>query len=177
MAEATKSILITGASSGIGRATALRLARNGWRVFATVRKDTDAEQIEAKAVGALETVRLDVGDKDSIAAAAAEVESRLNGRGLDGLFNNAGIGSVAPVEHTSLDALRDEQKRNFGTSTESAVFVQVAATDKFIWHALAPLDFASITPSDPPQFARKCCGHPLLRSIGDRMRNREFLSR
>jgi NAD(P)-dependent dehydrogenase (short-subunit alcohol dehydrogenase family) len=106
MAEATKSILITGASSGIGRATALRLARNGWRVFATVRKDTDAEQIEAKAVGALETVRLDVGDKDSIAAAAAEVESRLNGRGLDGLFNNAGIGSVAPVEHTSLDALR-----------------------------------------------------------------------
>jgi NAD(P)-dependent dehydrogenase (short-subunit alcohol dehydrogenase family) len=124
MAEATKSIVITGASSGIGRATALRLARNGWRVFATVRKDTDAEQIEAKAVGALETVRLDVGDKDSIAAAAAEVESRLNGRGLDGLFNNAGIGSVAPVEHTSLDALRHVYEIN--------LFGQIATIQTFL---------------------------------------------
>jgi NAD(P)-dependent dehydrogenase (short-subunit alcohol dehydrogenase family) len=76
-----RSIVITGASSGIGRATALRLAKNGWRVFAAVRKDIDAEQIEAEAAGALETVRFDVGNQPSIAAAAAEVSSRLKGAG------------------------------------------------------------------------------------------------
>jgi NAD(P)-dependent dehydrogenase (short-subunit alcohol dehydrogenase family) len=102
-----KSILVTGASSGIGRATALRLAKNGWRVFAAVRKDSDAESIVSDADGALETVRLDVADRASIALAADNIKSRLNGRGLDGLFNNAGIGAVAPVEEMSLDVLRD----------------------------------------------------------------------
>ena len=64
MGATVKTIVITGASSGIGRATALRLARNGWRVLAAVRKDEDARSIEADAQGALETVRLDVGDRD-----------------------------------------------------------------------------------------------------------------
>ena len=97
MITVMKSIVITGASSGIGRSTALRLAKNGWRVFAAVRKDTDAEQIEAEATGALETVRLNVCDQHSIATAAADVKSRLKGQGLDGLFNNAGIGGISPV--------------------------------------------------------------------------------
>ena len=119
-----RSIVITGASSGIGRASALRLAKNGWRVFAAVRKDTDAEQIEAEAAGALETVRLDVRDQPSIAAAAADVKSRLKGRGLDGLFNNAGIGTISPVEHTSLDALRDIYEIN--------VFGQIATIQAFL---------------------------------------------
>jgi NAD(P)-dependent dehydrogenase (short-subunit alcohol dehydrogenase family) len=124
MATETKSILITGASSGIGRATTLRLAKHGWRVFAAVRKDSDAKQIEAEAGGALETVCLDVSDKNSIAAAAAEVKSRLNGRGLDGLFNNAGIGSVSPVEHTSLDTLRHVYEVN--------LFGQIAMIQAFL---------------------------------------------
>jgi NAD(P)-dependent dehydrogenase (short-subunit alcohol dehydrogenase family) len=70
-----RSIVITGASSGIGRATALRLAKNGWRVFAAVRKDIDAEQIEAEAAGALETVRFDVGNQraPSLRTSTAEV--------------------------------------------------------------------------------------------------------
>ncbi|HEX2918921.1 MAG TPA: SDR family oxidoreductase [Edaphobacter sp.] len=100
-----RAILITGASSGIGRATALRLARHGWRVFATVRKESDAETLKAEAPGDLETIYLDVADPISIAAAAREVEKRLEQSGLDGLLNNAGIGITAPVEHTSRDQL------------------------------------------------------------------------
>jgi NAD(P)-dependent dehydrogenase (short-subunit alcohol dehydrogenase family) len=106
MTSPSKTILVTGASSGIGRATALRLARNGWRVFAAVRKDVDAKALEAEAKGTLETVRLDVADHDSVYAAAREVEARLQGRGLDGLFNNAGIGLTSPIEHTAPATLR-----------------------------------------------------------------------
>ncbi len=124
MIEEAKSVLITGASSGIGRATALYLAKNGWRVFAAVRKDNDAEQIEAENVGWLETVRLDVTDDSSIAAAAAEVKSRLRGHGLDGLFNNAGIGTLSSVEHTSLDTLRHVYAVN--------VFGQISAIQAFL---------------------------------------------
>jgi NAD(P)-dependent dehydrogenase (short-subunit alcohol dehydrogenase family) len=106
MTSPIKTILVTGASSGIGRATALRLAHNGWRVFAAVRKDVDAKDLEAEAKGTLETVRLDVVDHDSVYAAAREVEARLQGRGLDGLFNNAGIGLTSPIEHTTPATLR-----------------------------------------------------------------------
>lgn len=116
--------MITGASSGIGLATALRLARSGWRVFAAVRKEADAEHIIAKAGSNVESVLLDVGDRDSIATAAAEIELRLNGSGLDGLFNNAGIGSVSPVEHTPLDALRHIYEIN--------LFGQIAVIQAFL---------------------------------------------
>jgi NAD(P)-dependent dehydrogenase (short-subunit alcohol dehydrogenase family) len=120
----TRSIVITGAAGGIGRATALRLAMNGWRVFAAVRSDTDAEKIEAEAVGALETVRLNVSDQHSITAAANDLKSRLKGRGLDGLFNNASIGGLSPVEPTSLDALRNMFEIN--------VFGQIATIHAFL---------------------------------------------
>jgi NAD(P)-dependent dehydrogenase (short-subunit alcohol dehydrogenase family) len=101
-----RSIVITGASSGIGRATAMRLVRSGWRVFATVRREGDATTIRGETGGAVETVQLDVVDKDSIAAAARDIATRLDGRGLDALFNNAGIGDVFSTEYGSLEALR-----------------------------------------------------------------------
>jgi NAD(P)-dependent dehydrogenase (short-subunit alcohol dehydrogenase family) len=119
-----RSILITGASSGIGRATALRLARHGWRVFATVRKDSDAEALKAEAHGHLETIHLDVADPVSIAAAAREVKKRLEQRGLDALLNNAGIGITAPVEHTSPEQLRNIFEIN--------LFGQVAVIQAFL---------------------------------------------
>ena len=120
----TKSIVITGASSGIGRATALRLARSGWRVFAAVRKEADATAVKAAAEGALETVQLDVTDAGSIAAAARDVATRLGGRGLDALFNNAGIGVIFPTEYGSLDALRNIYEIN--------LFGQIAVIQAFL---------------------------------------------
>ena len=119
-----KSIVITGASSGIGRATALRLAGHGWRVFAAIRKESDAEALRNDAQGQLETILLDVTDGASIAGAAHEVGRRLGGRGLDALFNNAGIGSTSPVEYTSLDRLREIFEIN--------LFGQIAAIQAFL---------------------------------------------
>ena len=83
-----RSVLVTGASTGIGRASALRLDAAGWRVFAGVRREEDAESLREAASPALTPVRLDVTDADQIAAAAALVAERAGG--LQGLVNNAG---------------------------------------------------------------------------------------
>ena len=93
-----RSVVVTGASSGIGKATVLRLATNGWRVFAAVRRQQDAELLRSQSGNRVETVLLDVADEGSIRAAGEEVNSRLGNDGLDGLFNNAGIGDVSPIE-------------------------------------------------------------------------------
>lgn len=100
------SVLVTGASSGIGNATVLRLAKKGWRVFAAVRREADAKAIEARELTNVEPVLLDVSDRRSIQTAALEIKARLETGGLDGLFNNAGIGTIAPVENLSSDELR-----------------------------------------------------------------------
>ena len=101
-----RSVLVTGASSGIGNATVLRLAQRGWRVFAAVRKEAEANAINAQGVTNIETVLLDLGDRRSIQSAACEIKTRLGTQGLDGLFNNAGIGLMAPVENLPPDELR-----------------------------------------------------------------------
>lgn len=124
-----KSIVITGASSGIGRATALRLAGKGWRVFAAVRKDSDAEALQAE--GRLETTILDVTDRESISREARDVADRLGGRGLDGLFNNAGVGATSPVEYTPLDKLREMFEINlFGQIATIQAFLPLIRTAK-----------------------------------------------
>jgi NAD(P)-dependent dehydrogenase (short-subunit alcohol dehydrogenase family) len=130
-AAAAKSILITGASSGIGRATALRLARAGWHVFASVRNEADATALKTAAGDGLETVRLDLGDERSIALAAEDVALRLGGRGLDGLVNNAGIGKVSPTEYLALDALREIYQVNlFGQIAVIQAFLPLVRTAK-----------------------------------------------
>jgi NAD(P)-dependent dehydrogenase (short-subunit alcohol dehydrogenase family) len=130
-----RAIVITGASSGIGRATALRLARNGWRVFATVRSPQDARDLECAARNGLEAISMEVTDPGSIAAAANEVRRRLNGQGLDALFNNAGIGTTAPVECTSPALLREIFDVNlFGQIATIQVFLPLirSATGRII---------------------------------------------
>lgn len=90
-------MLITGASTGIGRAAAVHLATEGWRVFAGVRKPVDFESVAA-AHERIRPIRLDVSDAASVAAAAREVAAMLGGAGLDGLVNNAGVALIAPLE-------------------------------------------------------------------------------
>ena len=90
-----QSVVVTGTSSGIGRATALRLARSGFRVFAGVRSQVDALALGAEHP-AIVPISLDVTDADSIETAATQLEIELgDGNGLDGLVNNAGIVDVA----------------------------------------------------------------------------------
>ena len=108
------TVLVTGASRGIGRATALYLARAGLRVFAGVRQPNDGVRIEADGRGRIRSVRLDVTDDDSIAGARDEVAAVVGSRGLGGLVNNAaGGGCSGPLEHVTRDDLEQLFDVNF----------------------------------------------------------------
>lgn len=109
----SQTVLVTGATGGIGRATALLLARLGYRVFATGRKPERLDDLRREAGDLpLETIPLDVNDADSIAAAGAEVARRTDGRGLDALVNNAGFGLIAPLELTTESEVRGQFETN-----------------------------------------------------------------
>lgn len=106
MPNSRKSVVITGASSGIGRASVEQMIRAGWHVFATVRKQADQEQLRTVGDGGVTPVLMEVEDGKSISAAATEIESQLDGQGLDGLVNCAGIGMVRPLEYAKLEDIR-----------------------------------------------------------------------
>jgi NAD(P)-dependent dehydrogenase (short-subunit alcohol dehydrogenase family) len=116
----SRCVLVTGTSSGIGEATALRLARAGWRVFAGVRTSADAERLRAAAGERLEPVTIDVTDAASIEAVAA----RLGGEPLHGVVNNAGTALALPLEFVPLDELRRQLEVN--------LVGQVAVTQAFL---------------------------------------------
>ena len=106
---ARKHTLVTGSSSGIGRATALRLAAAGQHVYAGVRKPADGERLTRSAAGEggeITPLILDVTEPGHIAAAAAAIEEHTGSAGLDGLVNNAGYGLASPAELVPLDAFR-----------------------------------------------------------------------
>lgn len=107
-----RSALVTGASTGIGRATALRLDREGWRVFAGVRREEDAESLRAEGSDRLTPVMLDVTDAAQAAAAAELIGERVGEGGLDGLVNNAGIAVLSPLETIPLDDFRRQIEVN-----------------------------------------------------------------
>jgi NAD(P)-dependent dehydrogenase (short-subunit alcohol dehydrogenase family) len=123
-----KHTLVTGASSGIGRATALRLAADGHHVYAGVRSTADGEElIRAADGGELTPLLLDVTNASHIADAADLVAGHLAGypaNGLDGLVNNAGIGIACPAELLPLDTFRRQLEIN--------VTGQLAVTQAFL---------------------------------------------
>jgi NAD(P)-dependent dehydrogenase (short-subunit alcohol dehydrogenase family) len=107
-----RSALVTGSSTGIGRATALRLDRDGWRVFAGVRREEDAESLRAEGSDRLVPVMLDVTDAAQVAAAAESIGEKVGEAGLDGLVNNAGIAVLSPLETVPLEDFRRQIEVN-----------------------------------------------------------------
>src|SRR5215831_10548275 len=98
MSTTSKIVLITGATAGIGRQTALHLAGLGHHVIATGRKPAELAKVKQEAgLAKLDTLLLDVTSPASIAAAVAEVDRLTDGRGLDVLVNNAGFGVLGPT--------------------------------------------------------------------------------
>ena len=92
-----KSVVITGASTGIGWATAKLLLDRGFRVFGSVRKQADADRLKAEFGANFTPLLFDVTDEAAVLAAAREVRAALNGETLAGLVNNAGIAVAGPV--------------------------------------------------------------------------------
>jgi NAD(P)-dependent dehydrogenase (short-subunit alcohol dehydrogenase family) len=118
-------VLVTGATSGIGRATAMHLGRLGHHVFAAGRRVEQLESLARDADGLrLETVVLDVTKADSILAAQREIEARTGGHGVDALVNNAGYGLAGPLAELS-----DEEVR---AQFETNVFGLLAVTRAFL---------------------------------------------
>jgi NAD(P)-dependent dehydrogenase (short-subunit alcohol dehydrogenase family) len=116
--------VVTGASSGIGRATALRLARDGYHVYATIRRESDGAELARAAAGKITPLLMDVRSPEQIAEAARSVDGHLADRGLDVLVNNAGYGVFAPLESVSMDAFREQLDVN--------VSAQLAVTQAFL---------------------------------------------
>ncbi|MFF5804125.1 SDR family NAD(P)-dependent oxidoreductase [Streptomyces sp. NBC_01565] len=115
-AKTTKTVLITGTSSGIGLAAAVAAARAGWHTVATMRDTTKADALlkaasEAGVADLVQVKRLDVTDADSAAACVAEVVAE-HGH-LDAVVNNAGAGFVGTIEQHSMERLRDVMEVNF----------------------------------------------------------------
>ena len=101
-----KSVVITGTSTGIGRACVERMASEGWTVYAGVRKEADGEDIVKAVAGDVRPVQLDVTNADHIDALVARLREELGDRGLDGLVNNAGVAEGGPIETVSDAAWR-----------------------------------------------------------------------
>lgn len=112
MTNSVKYILVTGAAKGIGQATALHLAKQGFHVFAGVRKAEDGAALQAQAGAGLTPVLLDVTVGEQIAAAAQQIGATVGGAGLYGVVNNAGMAVPAPLEFVPLDELRRQLEIN-----------------------------------------------------------------
>jgi NAD(P)-dependent dehydrogenase (short-subunit alcohol dehydrogenase family) len=123
-ANGTRTVVITGASTGIGEACALRFDKLGLRVFAGVRKEADGERLQQQTSDRLSPVFLDVTDEMSIGSAAETVGAAVGDAGLAGLVNNAGITVPGPLEFLPIEDLRLQIEVN--------LIGQIAVTQAFL---------------------------------------------
>jgi NAD(P)-dependent dehydrogenase (short-subunit alcohol dehydrogenase family) len=124
MRQPRGAVVVTGTSSGIGRACALGLDRAGFTVFATVRQEKDAESLRQAASDRLTPVMMDVTEEGSVTSAADAVTRAVGTAGLAGLVNNAGVAVPGPFELIALDELRRQFEIN--------LFGQVRVTQAFL---------------------------------------------
>lgn len=117
------NVLITGASSGIGWASALRMANLGWRVFGGVRREKDAAALQ-EAHANIKPLFIDVTQPEQIKAAYETLSAEVGADGLQGLVNNAGIAIAAPLEFVPQDLFRRQVEVN--------VFGNLAVTQQFL---------------------------------------------
>jgi NAD(P)-dependent dehydrogenase (short-subunit alcohol dehydrogenase family) len=117
-------IVVTGTSTGIGAATAVHLARNGFHVFAGVRRAEDGKALRAQEPEGLTPVIIDVTEQSTISAAATTIADVVGDLGLAGLVNNAGIAKPAPIEFQPIS--------DFRTQLEVNLFGPVAMIQAFL---------------------------------------------
>jgi hypothetical protein len=107
-----RSVVITGASTGIGWAAAKLLLARGFRVFGSVRKQADADRLKSEFGANFTPLLFDVTDEAAVLAAAREVRTALRGETLAGLVNNAGVAIAGPVLELPVDEFRRQMEIN-----------------------------------------------------------------
>lgn len=130
-ANELKSAVVTGVSTGIGRAIAKSLIGAGWRVFGSVRNAKDASEACADLGPNFAPLVFDVTDQQAIRAAAARVETALGGATLRGLVNNAGIAMAGPIGYLPLEDLERQLDVNlYGPIRVTQAFLPMLGADK-----------------------------------------------
>lgn len=117
------SLMVTGASSGIGWACVASAVQRGWHVFAGVRTSSDADRLHAQFGTNVTPLILDVCQQESISTSAHQVRTALHGHTLNGLINNAGVAVAGPMLHIPIDEVRQQFEINY--------FGQIAVTQAF----------------------------------------------
>jgi NAD(P)-dependent dehydrogenase (short-subunit alcohol dehydrogenase family) len=112
MSTPDKTVLVTGASTGIGHACTKTLSQNGWHVFAGVRKTEDSERLVEEFGASVTPVIIDVTKPDTIASAAQIVRESLKGETLKGLVNNAGIAVAGPLFNIPVEDFENQMNVN-----------------------------------------------------------------
>jgi hypothetical protein len=107
-----KNVLITGVSTGMGRAAAEHLAARGYRVFGSIRRAGDAQALKEKLGDSFTPLVFDVVDEAAVKAGLAQVAEALGGAGLDGLVNNAGMAVSGPLMYLPTEELRRQFEVN-----------------------------------------------------------------
>src|SRR4051794_21131009 len=107
------TVLITGTSTGIGEACAARLASHDWTVYAGVRRSEDGDRIKARHAGDIRPVQLDVTNREDVQRALREITADRGAPELDGLVNNAGLGTGGAIEYLDEDDWRSVFEVNF----------------------------------------------------------------
>lgn len=126
-----RSVVVTGASTGIGAATARVLVEQGLRVFGSVRKAGDGERLRSEIGADFEPLAFDVTDAAAVHAGAARVREALAGETLLGLVNNAGIAVGGPLLLLTLEELRRQFEVNvFGVVTVTQAFAPLLGADR-----------------------------------------------
>jgi NAD(P)-dependent dehydrogenase (short-subunit alcohol dehydrogenase family) len=126
-----RAVVVTGVSTGIGRATAVLLAAHGFHVFGSVRKAADAEKLAAQLGRAFTPLVFDVTDDDAVRDAANKVRGQLGGTRLAGLVNNAGIAVGGPLTDLPIADFRKQLEVNVtGPMIVMQAFLPLLGTDK-----------------------------------------------
>ncbi len=125
-----RAVLVTGASTGIGRAAVATAVREGAHAFANVRKQADADGLKAEFGEAVTPILFDVADEAGVNAGAALVAASLGNRRLFGLVNNAGVAVVGPLLHLDTEELRQQFEINlFGVHNVTRAFGPLLGAD------------------------------------------------
>ncbi len=127
----SNSAVVTGASTGIGRAAVKSLTGHGWTVFAAVRKPADADSLRAEFGDKVVPLLFDVTDAAAVRAAADQVRAKLAGQTLKGLVNNAGMALGGPLMHQPVNEIRRVFEVNvLGAVTVSQAFIPLLGADR-----------------------------------------------